>query len=85
MRTERIHVEWPVLKPLEKPQARLLRRTGEPLPFVPEVVERDATGGHVISVEFGLSSLAAGEYVIELVAQSGADGDRRLVAFRVVQ
>jgi VWFA-related protein len=82
-RTERVHVDWPVLKPVEQRKARILRRTGEALPFEPALTERDLDGHPVLSTDFSLSSLAPGEYVVELVAQSGTVADRRVVAFRV--
>jgi VWFA-related protein len=82
-RTERVHVDWPVLKPAEQRKARILRRTGEALPFEPPLTDREVNGRPVISTDFSLSALAPGEYVVELVAQSGTVADRRVVAFRI--
>jgi hypothetical protein len=84
--TERIHIEWPVKEVIDQRHVRLLRRTGEPLPYVPTITERDADGRRVIAVDFLLSPLAEGEYAMELTVQNGAtDAERKLVAFRVAR
>jgi hypothetical protein len=82
-RTERLRVEWPVLQPLASRHARLLSRTGGPLP-APIVVSDGATDGQaLVAVDLTLGALGAGDYVIEMTATSGDTTDRSLIAFRV--
>lgn len=82
-RTERLRVEWPVLQPLTSRHARLLSRTGAPLP-APIVVSDGATdGGALVAAELMLGPLGAGDYVIEMTATSGDNTERSLLAFRV--
>jgi hypothetical protein len=42
-RTERVHVEWPLLKAIDARQARLLSRTGQPLAVAVNVTETPAS------------------------------------------
>ena len=85
LRTERIRIEWPALQPVDPPQVRLLRRTGETINVAPTVTERDENGRKILSCELPLSSLGAGEYLIDIVVQRGERAERKVVAFRVVQ
>jgi len=84
-RTERIHVEWPVLTPLDQRQARLLDSRGQPLPINASATELQSTGTTVLAADLALTPLAAGEYVVEVVVSAGAVSETRLVAFRVVR
>ncbi len=84
-RTERIHVDWPVLRPLDRRDARLLGRDGKPLALQVNVGERDVDGHGTVGIDLNLAPLTAGDYVIELTAAAGADTDRKLLAFRVVR
>ena len=84
-RTERIHVEWPVLTPLDQRQARLLDSRGQPLPVNASATELQSTGTTVLAADLALTPLAAGEYVVEVVVNAGATSEQRLVAFRVVR
>jgi hypothetical protein len=87
-RTERVHVEWPILKALDQRQARLLSRNGQPLAVAANVTERpasDASAPAILAVDVNLAPLGPGDYLIELVAGSGADSERKLVAIRVGQ
>lgn len=84
-RTERIHVEWPVLKTLDQRTARLLDRRGQPLPFETALTDRDANGTPVLAVDLSLGALAEGDYLIEVSAGSGADKQRALLAFHVIR
>jgi hypothetical protein len=78
-RTERMHLDFPELKPLTDRRIRLLRRNGEALTVGPEMSEQDS----VLSVDLNPSFLAPGDYVIELFVRAGAEAERKLVAFRV--
>ena len=83
-RTERMHLDFPVLKPLTERRVRLLRRNGEALEVVPELAERTADGQPaVLTADLRPSFLAPGDYVIELFVRSGQEAERKLVAFRV--
>lgn len=84
-RTERLRVEWTPAKPIDSKELRLLRRTGEPTAVIPVVSSRDAGGRETLTADLTLAALGAGEYALEIVAHSGADAVRKVVAFRVTQ
>jgi len=84
-RTERIHVEWPILKALDQRTARLLDRRGQPLPFEIALTDRDANGVQALAADLTLAALGEGDYLVEVSAGGGADKQRALLAFRVVR
>jgi VWFA-related protein len=84
-RTERVHVDWPVLKPLDRREARLLGRDGQPLAVGVSVTERDVDGRPTLSADAVLGPLAPGDYLIELTVGAGAEEEKQLVAIRVVR
>jgi VWFA-related protein len=84
-RTERVHVEWPALKPLDARQARVLGRNGQPLTLNATTTEREVNGATMVAVDINLAPLSAGDYLIELTAGSQGAAETRLMAFRVVQ
>ena len=84
-RTERVHVDWPVLKPLDRREARLLGRDGQPLAISVSVTERDVEGRPTLSADAVLGPLAPGDYLIELMVGGGAEEEKQLVAIRVVR
>jgi len=84
-RTERIHIDWPVLRPLDRRDARLLGRDGKPLALEVNVGERPVEGQTMVAVDLNLAPLTAGDYVIELTAGAGADSDAKLLAIRIVR
>jgi len=84
-RTERLHAEWTPAGELDQRSARLLSRTGQPLPIPVAVTERDVAGRKVLAADLNLAPLAAGDYVIELTAGRGGTQTTRLLAFRVLQ
>jgi hypothetical protein len=59
--------------------AKLLNRTGEPMIDLPTTTP---TPGHA-EVEFALSNLAPGDYLVQLVAKTETGTDEEYVAFRV--
>lgn len=80
-RNERVRVEFPVLKPLDRREARLLDRSGKPLPVDLPLAEDPAT--HAAVVELSLSGLGRGDFLIELTAGAGGVVERRLLAIRI--
>jgi hypothetical protein len=82
-RTERAHVEWPILKPLDNRVARLLDRRGQPLAIAVNVTEREVEGTQVVAADMNLAPLSDGDYVIELVVGSGNVSEKKLLAIRV--
>ena len=87
-RTERVHIEWPMMKALDQRQARLLNKTGQPLAVAATVTERPpATPAEtpMLAVDLNLAPLGPGDYVIEVVAGAAAESERKLVAIRVIQ
>ena len=78
-RSDRLRVEVP--SAAAATGARLLDRTGKPMPVpVASNTRNDADGSRWATAELALAPLAAGDYVIEVMA----DPTRTLVAFRVV-
>ena len=84
-RTERLHVEWPVLRPLDRREARLLGKDGQPLALQVTVGEREVDGRIMLGADLSLAPLTAGDYVIEITARSGDTTDKKLLAIRVVR
>jgi hypothetical protein len=82
-RNERLHVEWPVLAPLDRREIRLLDRSGKPLPVELPLSEDPAKKALVL--DMSLSGLPRGDYLIELTAGSGATVEHRLLAIRIKQ
>jgi len=82
-RTERIHVEFPVRKPLDRRSIRVLdSQRLQPLPIGATLTERDQ-GGDVLAADLTLSPLAGGDYLLDVSVGSAAESERRQVAFRV--
>jgi hypothetical protein len=82
-RTERVHVEWRLSAELDRREARLLGRDGQPIAVPVTATEREQDGARVLAVDLQLAPLTAGDYVIEIVAGAGMDTDRRLVPIRI--
>ena len=82
-RSERLRVEWPMTGALDRREARLLDRAGQPLPIPLTLTETQSVTGPALAVDLTLAPLAVSDYVIELVAEAGGKTDRKLFAFRV--
>jgi VWFA-related protein len=82
-RTERLRIEWPLLKTLDSREVRVLDRNGNPTPHKLVVEETTSPSGPVLAASFNLAPVAAGDYAIEVHAKAGAQEERRLVAIRV--
>jgi VWFA-related protein len=84
-RTERAHVEWPILRALDQRTARLLDRRGQPLPMSVALTERPDGDRTMAAIDLAIAPLADGDYVIELVAASQGITERKLLGIRVVR
>jgi VWFA-related protein len=82
-RTERVHIEWPELKPLDQRTARLLGRNGQPLAVAVNVTERDQDGHEVLTADLRLGPLAPADYVVEIVVGAGTSKETKVVGFHV--
>jgi hypothetical protein len=84
-RTERVHVEFPTVKALDRRAARVLDQRGQPLPVEATLTERDDAGQTTLVADLNLAQLSAGDYVLDVSVGGGADTQRRQVALHVVR
>ncbi len=84
-RTERAHLEWPIVSTLDRREGRLLGRNGQPLAVPVTVTERQSNGRNVLAADVNLTPLSDGDYVVEVTAGSGADTEQRRIAIRVIR
>ena len=78
-RTERLRLEFPILKPLDGQAARLLDRKGQPL----EVPVAISAAGPALVAEVNLAPLSIGDYVVEVTAKAGDTSEHRFTAIHV--
>jgi hypothetical protein len=78
-RADRIRVEWPVLAPLDRREARFLDSAGKPLPIDLPIAENE--GAKTMVVELPLAPFGRGVYSIELTAASAGKTERRRLTF----
>jgi VWFA-related protein len=78
-RSDRLRVEWPVLAPLDRREARVLDSGGKPLPIDVPLSENEPA--RTVVVELALAPFAHGVYSIELTAGAGAKTERRRLTF----
>jgi hypothetical protein len=62
-----------------------LHPNGQVLNYAPPVITEERGNVTLVRVEFALTPLAAGDYLIELIAGSKGDERSALVAIRVVR
>jgi VWFA-related protein len=79
IRSDRLRVEWPVLAPLDRREARMLDTAGKPMPF--EVPVAEGADGKTVVVELPLAPFGRGGYSIELTAASGGKTEQRRLTF----
>lgn len=80
-RTERVHLEWTSTATLTTRTARLLDRTGAPLPVEVNLSEKP---GAVLAADLNLAPLGPGDYVIELTFMpEGGKATTQLLALRI--
>jgi hypothetical protein len=82
-RTERVHLDLPLARPLDRREARILGRSGQPMAVTVTLTEREVEGRLLLGVDAILAPLAPGDYVIEITGAAGGDTGTRLVAIRV--
>ncbi len=82
-RTERVHMEWPVTGPLDRREARLLGRSGQPMAVNMTLTEREVEGRLMLGLDALLAPLAPGDYVIEVTGTIGEVTETRLIGIRV--
>lgn len=72
VRSDRLRVEWPVLAPLDRREARMLDTAGKPMPF--DVPVSESPDGKSVVVELALAPFGRGGYSLELTVrrQNGA-------------
>jgi VWFA-related protein len=82
-RTDRLHLEWALVGPLDSHVARLLDRRGQPLAVNVTLAEPPAGGRPALVGDVSLAPLAPGDYLVELVVGQAGATERHLVAIRV--
>jgi hypothetical protein len=80
-RTDRLRIEWPMLAPLDRRDARLLDSGGKPLPIDVPLSENDIA--KTIVAEVPLAPFARGVYSIELTAGAGGKTEQRRLTFTI--
>jgi hypothetical protein len=81
-RTDRLYIRAPAYAPgnvVPTITAKLLNRGGEPMADVPMQSTTPGTG----EIEFALSNLAPGDYILQLTAKTDTGSAQELIAFRV--
>lgn len=85
-RSERMHVEWPALVPIDQRTVRLLDRRGQPLPLTVALTEQPGSASSpILAADLTLAPLAEGDYLVELTVGASGRTEQRLLAFRVVR
>jgi VWFA-related protein len=82
-RTDRLHLEWTVVGPLDSQVARLLDRRGQPLAVNVTLAEPPPGDRPTLVGDVSLAPLAPGDYLVELVVGRAGAPERHLVAIRV--
>ena len=82
-RTERVHIDVPLVQTLERREARILGRNGQPMAVAVTVTEREADGRVLLGVDALLAPLGPGDYVIEVTGTANGKTESRLIAIRV--
>jgi VWFA-related protein len=83
-RNERLGIDLPVGS-TGRSAARLLDRTGKPMPLPVNLTSRDdADGSQWQTAELSLAPLAPGDYVVELTLEAAQEQSRTLVPFRII-
>lgn len=85
-RSERLRAEWMVASSTPvRLRARLLQTSGRALNYAPPVVSEERGNVTLARVDLALTSIAAGDYLIELIAESNGNEESTLLAVRVLR
>ena len=86
-RTERLRAEWqlPPLGDMYTLRARLLQPSGTSLSYEPPLQTEVTDEGVQVRLDLRLSSMATGDYLIEVTAEHQGDTHRTLQAIRVLR
>jgi len=84
-RSERAHIEWPVLRAPDRREARVLNARGQVASANIVLTERDAADGPSVIADVLLAPFAPGDYVVEITATAGDTTTRRYVALRITR
>jgi VWFA-related protein len=79
VRADRLRVEWHVLAPLDRREARMLDSAGKALPF--DLPVSEAPERKTVVVELPLAPFGRGVYTIELTAGAAGKTERRKLTF----
>jgi VWFA-related protein len=82
-RTDRLHLEWAMNRPLDSRVGRLLDRRGQPLAVGVTLTEPPNPDRPMLVGDVSLAPLAPGDYLVELVVARGSTTERHLVAIRI--
>ena len=80
---DKLALEWPLLQPVDRFEARLLDRFGDPLKYNIELKAQDAGASRRLVSNLKFSNLGRGDYVLELTVQKGDVSEKNLLALRV--
>lgn len=84
-RTERVHVEFAVEGALERRDGHILGKDGNAVAVPVQVTEKERDGKPILAADVGLSALAAGDYVLEVVAARNGTESKKYVPIRIVR
>jgi hypothetical protein len=84
-RSERVHLEWAIQKPLENRSVRLIDQRGQPIPVNVTAIEREVAGKPILAADLNLAPLSPADYVLELTVTAGGDTATKYVAIRVIR
>jgi VWFA-related protein len=83
-RTERVHVEWPLLQNVDRREAVLLDARAQPLPM-PVTVTEPGGARRTLTADITLGALGPGDYVLRVTVGHGADSESKFVPLRVLR
>lgn len=78
-RTERVHVEVPEHAILAQRTARVLSRSGAPMPFDVAVTEHDVNGIPTLIADLTLAPFAPGDYAIDISGAAGSAAPEHVI------
>ena len=84
-KTERVHVEFAVTGGLDSREGRVLARDGSVVPVPVQITEKERDGKPIVAADVGLAALAAGDYVLEVIATQKGTETKKYVPIRVVR